>query len=118
MNKSDHSPTESDLADDLSLDDYDDAKLYYNADMDFNRSIGTKLGVMYEYPLTKTLNLIASGEYRSLELDVLLKEKISSEADIDVIEEYYQDEFEFQPPSNFTEDFGGYEVGLGLNFRW
>ncbi len=113
-----YEPEDSNIANDLNLEEYEGAELNYYADLDFEGSLGTKLGMIYEHHLSDSLSIITTGVYRKLELDVIVNENYNSGGKTEMYKNYLNEEDDFRPPSKFTEDLSGYKVDLGIYYNW
>ncbi len=114
-----HRSTGSVDSDDEVLEDYyEHGEVEYTADLDFGGSLAGKLGLDYSYPVTANLNLRASGLMRILEMEVKRTQDLETDGDAGIIRDYYEDEFDFELPSSFDEDMGGFEAALGINVEF
>ena len=94
----------------------DDALLAYESDLKLAPTPGARVGASYDYSLTERVSLRASALLRLLDIEFESGDKQqTTSADGSLLEDYYQEEFDFQLPDKFEENLNGAELSLGIN---
>jgi len=101
------------------MEDINDAHLKYSSELEITPSLGARIGLSYDYQVSDSFNLRAEGIIREVSADIETdRDVVEVAADDTLLEDYYEDEFDFELPSEFSEDLGGLEFRLGGSYSF